>query len=419
MKSNAAPNCDSPTAGLLSIAAAIARLQHSAAPVSEVEKVTLVDALGRVCADTLRSAIDIPPWPNSSVDGYAVRHVDLDQTKRMTLRVSQRIPAGIMGSPLEPGTAARIFTGAPLPDGADTVVMQEDCDESLGSVSVNSPVSLGDGVREAGEDIHRGDIVARAGQIIRAQDIGLAASIGIATLPVKRRLRVGLFATGDELAMPGQPLAPGQIYNTNLYLLWAALQKLGCEVISFGMVRDELNSTVHTLQNAATCCDLIISSGGVSVGEEDHVRTALLQLGELDFWRIAVKPGKPLAFGRIGGASFLGLPGNPVSAWVTFCLFAAPFIRLRQGADYAAPRAITAAARFSRTNRGVREEYVRARTLHDHSSGQQTQVEIHPNQSSGAFSSVPWSEGLVKIEADRTIKPGNEVEFYPYSEFGL
>lgn len=419
MKSNAVSVCDSPAARLLSIDAALARLRECAAPIGDIEHMALIDTLGRISAGLLRSNIDIPPWPNSSMDGYAVRHADVGNANETRLRISQRIPAGVMGAPLAPATAARIFTGAPLPPGADTVVMQEDCDESDNWVTLRGPVALGDSVRAQGEDVHRGDQILSAGQIIRAQDIGLAASVGLAEIPVVRRLRVGLMATGDELAMPGQVLQPGQIYDTNLFLLWAALRQLGCEVVSFGMVRDDLAQTIDTLQRAATQCDVVISSGGVSVGEEDHVRTALCQLGRLDFWRIAVKPGKPLAFGSMGKTSFIGLPGNPVSAWVTFCLFAAPFIRMRQGARDSPPQATTVIARFSRNNRGPREEYVRARLIDSHAMGELREVEIHPNQSSGAFSAVPWSEGLVKIEADRKIEPGAEVSFYPYSTFGL
>lgn len=411
--------CDSPAGGLLSIESAIDQLRAAAKPVDETETVPLVDANGRVLARTMRSEIDIPPWPNSSVDGYAVRCADLASAATVALPVSQRIPAGTTGGPLAAGSAARIFTGAPLPAGADTVVMQEDCIEKDRHVTFNTPATRGDGVREQGEDIHCGQEVLRQGRVLAPQDIGLAASVGLASLPVLRRLRIALLATGDELVRPGQTLKPGQIYDTNLYLLWSALHRLGCEVVSFGSVRDNLDQTRKALQQAASQSDLIISSGGVSVGEEDHVRTALSELGRLDFWRIAVKPGKPLAFGSIGETPFLGLPGNPVSAWVTFCLFGVPFIRLRQGASFTTPRPHRLAARFARNNRGPRQEYVRARVVESGIDEPAREVEIHPNQSSGAFSSVAWSDGLVKIEPDRQVNPGDPVDFYPYSAFGV
>lgn len=400
---------------LASIAMAISRIRECIVAISATETIALENALGRVSAEELVSPIDLPPWDNSSVDGYALRSADPSNALKKSITVSQRIPAGSMGTPLALNSAARIFTGAPLPQGADAVVMQEHCSVEGQSVVLNAPAVAGQCVRRRGEDVKVGDMLIKSRQVLRPQDIGIAASVGVANLRVARQCRVGIVATGDELVMPGQPLPPGKIYNTNLPMLRALVQQLGCSVKSYGLVADNLNQTERALQQASNETDIVLSSGGVSVGEEDHIRAALQGLGKLDFWRIAVKPGKPLAFGQIGDTPFLGLPGNPVSAWVTFCLFAVPAIRLRQGADVTPPQGISARANFRHNNQGPREEYARARLTSQ--NGSAWNVEIYPNQSSGAFSSIAWSEGLVKIEAGRHVMPGDEVTFYHHSSF--
>lgn len=400
---------------LASIATAIARIRECIVAICATETVALDNALGRISAEDLASPIDLPPWDNSSVDGYALRSADALNAVEHGIIVSQRIPAGRMGTPLARNSAARIFTGAPLPQGADAVVMQEQCTVEGESIFLKAPVIAGQCVRQRGEDVRAGDILIKSRQVLRPQDIGIAASVGVANLHVSRQCRVGILATGDELVMPGQPLPPGKIYNTNLPMLSALARQLGCTVKSFGLVADDLNQTERALRQAADETDIVLSSGGVSVGEEDHVRTALQRLGNLNFWRIAVKPGKPLAFGHIGETPFLGLPGNPVSAWVTFCLFAVPAIRSRQGADVTPPQSVSARASFRHNNQGPREEYARARLTTQ--NGSTLNVEIYPNQSSGAFSSVSWSEGLVKIEAGRHVMPGDEVTFFHHQSF--
>ncbi|NOR42234.1 MAG: molybdopterin molybdenumtransferase MoeA, partial [Gammaproteobacteria bacterium] len=305
---------------MISVDQAIDKILSQAVSVKEVENVEILDALNRVLAEDLHSTIDVPGYDNSAMDGYAVNSEDC-LTSGNELPVSQRIAAGQVGEKLEPGTAARIFTGAPIPAGADAVVMQEMCQQIDDKVVINAVVEAGCNVRQAGEDIKRDSIVLSAGSRLRPQELGLLASVGLAEFNVKRRLKVATFFTGDELVTPGQSLAPGQIYNSNRYTLCGLLQTMDCEIIDLGIVPDTLEATVNILEQAASVADLVVTSGGVSVGEEDYVRIALEQLGELSMWRIAMKPGKPVAFGRVGKALFMGLPGNPVSVFVTFLVF--------------------------------------------------------------------------------------------------
>jgi molybdopterin molybdotransferase len=349
------------------------------------------------------------------MDGYVVVAGDIPPDSEARLPVVQRIPAGHKGERLRRGTAARIFTGGPIPEGGDAVVMQERCRVEDGRVCIRGPVEPGEHVRRAGEDIARGERLLGERTRLRPQDLGLAASVGLAELPVFRKLRVAIFSTGNELLEPGQALTDGALYNSNRYALYASLVALGCEVLDLGIVPDCQEATRNALLNGAAGADLVVTTGGVSVGEEDHVRIALQEVGELDFWRIAIKPGKPLAFGHIGTTPFLGLPGNPVAAFVTFCLFSRPFILRLQGVEDVMPtptRAPILAAYATRPSK--RCEYIRARLERDKNGS--AAIAIHPHQGSGILSSTSWANGLALIPADAVIERGSLVDFLPFSE---
>ena len=392
-----------------------AALLAAATPLSTVEQVPTAEALGRVLAVDQISSLDVPPLDNSSMDGYALRCADLPAAGAR-LVVAQRIPAGSVGHTLAPGTAARIFTGAPIPHGADAVVMQELCSLDGDGVLIDHLPRPGEWIRRAGEDIARGAVVLTAGQRLGPQMLGLAASVGCATLPVFRRLRVALFSTGDELVMPGEPLPPGAIYNSNRYVLRGLLEALGCQVCDLGIVPDSLEATRAALRAAAGSNDLIITSGGVSVGEEDHVKPAVQAEGQLDLWLVAMKPGKPVSFGRVNdpaggnGADFIGLPGNPVSSFVTFLMLVRPFILRRMGVEDCLPHSIRLPAGFDWPRPDRRREFLRARV------GEAGQVELFPNQGPGVLSSTVWAAGLVDNPAGHAIAQGEPVSFIPYSE---
>ncbi len=417
------PGCGCDDAGcdsgkqLMPIEDALQLLLDSANPVTQTEKVSLLDAQGRILAQELFSTINVPPHDNSAMDGYAVRSADLPDAQQKRLRVSQRIPAGQMGTELEAGTAARIFTGAPIPPGADAVVMQEVCTPDAGGVKISGPVALGKNIRKAGEDIQVGDSILKKGTKLKPQDIGLAASVGISEVTVYRRLRVAIFFTGDELREPGETLEPGQIYNSNRHTMRGMLHNLNCELLDLGTVQDTLEATKSAMLRAAEEADLVMTSGGVSVGEEDYIRLALEQLGQLDMWRINVKPGKPLAFGKIGKTSFLGMPGNPVSVFATFCIFARPFILKKQGATQTAAVRFSVPAAFAWSKPGKRHEYVRARVEADDSG--RSVIKLYPHQGSGVLTSTSWANGLALIPANTTVKPGDMLEFIPFSEMSV
>ena len=364
-------------------------------------------ASGRVLASPALAPIDVPGADNSAMDGYVMRAADL-QAAGGSLPVSQRIHAGMAPKPLEPRSAARIFTGAPIPNGGDTVVMQERCRESDGRVSVEGEVSPGDNIRRAGEDLSAGDEIVAAGTRLAPQHLGLLASTGVESVPVMRRLRVATLATGDELVQPGQALSVGQIYNSNEFVLSGMLERLGCELIEPVRVADSVEATRTALEKAAAEADLIISSGGVSVGDADHVRDVVAELGRLDLWKIAVKPGKPLAFGRVGEIPFIGLPGNPVAVFVTFALFAAPLIRKLQGRRDLLPEPWMLPAGFGRERADKREEYVRVRW-------REGRLERYPHQGSGVLSSVAWADGLARIPIGHTFEPGEPVEYHSFN----
>lgn len=398
---------------MLSADEALSMILAGARPLAEVESVATVEALNRVLAERLVSTLNVPPLDNSAMDGYAVRVADIAAEGSTTLRIAQRIPAGAVGKPLEAGTAARIFTGAPIPSGCDAVVMQENCSTEGDSVIVNKAPQMGENIRRAGEDIAAGAEILPAGIKLRAQELGLAASVGIATLPAFRKLKVATFFTGDEIVMPGQPLKPGQIYNSNRFVLAGLLQALGCETTDLGIVPDNFSATVKALEHAAECADLVITCGGVSVGEEDHVKAAVEAVGRLNLWKIAIKPGKPLAFGNVGSTPFIGLPGNPVSAFVTFCLFVRPFILSSQGITSIAPQAFSLKADFDWLKPDKRREFLRAR-LHIEKDGS-TSAELYPNQGSGVLTSTTWADGLIEVPEGATIRRGETVRFLPFS----
>jgi molybdopterin molybdotransferase len=394
---------------VLTVDEALDRLLGAAQPLTDVETVDTLAASGRVLATGVVSSVNVPPMDNSQMDGYAVRTLDVPAVPT-TLPVSQRIAAGHVGAPLAPGTAARIFTGAPMPPGADAVVMQERCSAGEGTVTLNERPIAGAWIRRVGVDIAAGDRVLEAGRRLRPQDCGVAAAAGAAQLTVYRRLRVAVFFTGDELSMPGEPLAPGRIYNSNRYTLRGLLEGMGCEVFDLGIVPDDLGKTREALASASVGADVILTSGGVSVGEEDHVKPAVEAEGSLDLWQISMKPGKPLAFGRVRDVPFIGLPGNPVSSFVTFLIFARPFLLLRQGVTEPRLQALQLPADFELSTPDKRREFLRAR-VNDAGC-----VEIHRNQNSAILSSTVWAGGLVDNPAGQPIARGDRVRYLPYSE---
>ena len=402
---------------LLSLDEALVRLVAGAeaARIVETESISTFDALGRVLAADVVSAIDVPPADNSSMDGYALRVADAVMVGAL-LPVSQRIAAGSVGQALAAGTAARIFTGAQVPAGADAIVMQEQCEAVDGGVRVNSVPQPGQWIRRRGEDVRIGATVLARGLRLTPQAIGLAAGVGAATLTVCRRPRVALFSTGDELVMPGSvapaDLPPGSIYNSNRFTLRGLLQAAGCEVIDLGIVPDRLEATREALRRAAAANDLILTSGGVSVGEEDHIKPAVAAEGRIEMWQVAIKPGKPLAFGAVrrqagGEALFIGLPGNPVSSFVTFLLAVAPVLRAMQGLPPALPAALSMPAHFDWPRPDKRREFLRVRR--NGGGG----LDLFANQSSGVLTSAVWADGLLDNPPGRTIARGDIVNYLP------
>ena len=395
---------------VLSFDEALEMLLSRARQVKGTDRVALAEATGRVLAEPILSAVDVPPLDNSGMDGYAVRCADVPAAGT-TLRVTQRIAAGSVGHALEPGAAARIFTGAPVPPGADAVVMQEDCAPSQdGHVVVNRVPEPGDYIRKTGEDIRSGAEVLAPGTVLTPAAIGMAASVGAARLPVFRRLSVGVVSTGSELVTPGEPLPSGRIYNSNRYQLVSILKNLGCDVTDYEPLPDDYEATRRALRKAGALHDLVITSGGVSVGEEDHVKPAVEAEGELTLWNVAVKPGKPLAFGKVGNADFVGLPGNPVSVFVTFNMLIRPFLRKCQGATRFLAGSRRMIAGFAWQKPGNRREFLRVRV------GEDGRLERFPNQSSGVLTSCLWADGLADIPVGQKVEPGDSVSYIRFSE---
>lgn len=403
---------------MLTAQQALDHLLSHANPVSESESIPMQEALGRVLAENVNSLVDVPPLDNTSMDGYAVRAADTSSAGQV-LKIAQRIPAGSVGTQLEPGTAARIFTGAPVPPGADAVVMQEDCtlvEGTTGEVRVNITPTAGQWIRRRGEDLSAGKTALSVGIFLRPQELGVAASAGLTHLNVKRRVKVAAFFTGDELALPGEPLKPGGIYNSNRDTLLACLRSLGCEPTDLGIVPDRLDATRDALRKASKDHDLILTSGGVSVGEEDHIKPAVTAEGRLDLWQIAIKPGKPLAFGAVrksnepknGEAWFIGLPGNPVSSFVTFLLFVRPFILKLQGRKVIPNPTYMMRADFDWLKADRRNEFLRVKL------NQQGGLDLFPNQSSGVLTSASWGDGLVDCPPGQPIHRGDLVKYIPF-----
>ena len=415
---------------LMSLDEALEQVLGQVRVLGETESIAVLDADGRFLAEDLISALQVPPQDNSAMDGYAVRTEDL-QSPGAKLQVTQRIPAGHYGHALMPGEAARIFTGAPIPSGANAVVMQEDT-QTLESekhhpanpvVLVNVLPNQGQWIRRSGEDVSKGDVVLSQGTRLNPASLGLAASIGRANVRVIRKPRVALFSTGDELVMPGEVapenMRPGAIYNSNRFFLRALLMRAGCAVTDLGIVPDNLSDTLKVLKAAAQDHDLVLTSGGVSVGEEDHVKPAVEQLGRLNLWQISMKPGKPFAFGQLNvpstskqaGAYFMGLPGNPVSSYVTFQLLVRPFLMALQGQGQTASKSFLLQANFDFPKPDKRREFLRVQR---NAAGT---LDLFSNQSSGVLTSVVWGDGVIDNPSLQAIQHGDWVRFLPFAEW--
>jgi molybdopterin molybdotransferase len=407
--------CDTPQVSLVSYDDALRSLLSQVTATEVVENKPLLEALSRILAQSIQSTINVPPADNSAMDGYAINTVDIATEGKTRLPVSQRIAAGDVGQTLKPGTAARIFTGAPIPPGANAVIMQEQVEAIADTIEFEVRPIEHQNIRPAGNDIKVNDNILDQGCLLRPQALGLAASIGLQSLPVYRKVRVGIFFTGDELVEPGEALAPGKIYDSNRYTLHGMLQKLGCDIVDLGLVGDTLEATKAAMLDATDKADLVVTCGGVSVGEEDHVRIAIEQLGDLHMWRLAIKPGKPLAFGKINQTPFMGLPGNPVSVFATFMLFVSPVIKILQGRYWQKPTALPVTAGFDWPKPDSRREFLRARLEQDESLG--LVARIYPNQDSGVLTSTAWAQGFVEIAEGATVKIGDKVDYLPFSEF--
>jgi molybdopterin molybdotransferase len=411
-------DCFETTKSLLPLDEAVALLMDRLGPVTGVERVPLGRAAGRVLAEDVVSDIVVPPDDNSAMDGYALRYSDLTPGQATTLPVGLRIPAGHPAPrPLGPGEAARIFTGAPVPEGADTVIMQEVCEESDGKVTIPPGQTCGDNVRPAGGDVTVGQRVLSRGRRLDPADLAMAAQVGRAELAVFKALTVAVFTTGDEIVEPGEPLPPGALYNANRRALLALLAGLGADVLDLGNLPDKPDLIREALDRAADSADLVMTSGGVSVGGEDHVKDAVAALGTINFWRLALKPGKPLAFGTLKGKPFLGFPGNPVSTFVTFCLVGRPVVLRLSGVEggQLTPHRYPVAAGFELTRKAGRREFPRGRVSVD-AKGRAV-AELFPSQSSNLISSLTRSDGLVDLGENRTeISKGDLVPFLPFSE---
>jgi len=406
-------HCD--TSPLLAYHEALEQLTDSIAPLGKIVEKSLFQVLGAVLAQSVESHIDVPGCAMSSMDGYAINTTDLAEQGITTLPLSQRIAAGGVAETLTPGTAAQIFTGAPVPRGADAVIMQEQVQLHAQDISFESRPTEGNNIRPVGNDICRGTTILSKGCRLRAQDIGLAASVGLQTLPVFAPIKVGIFFTGDELVEPGETLAIGKIYDSNRYTLHGLLETMGCEIIDLGLVGDTLDATREAMLRATTQADLVVTTGGVSVGEEDHVRIAIEHLGELRLWRLGIKPGKPLAYGQIDDTAFMGLPGNPVSVFATFCLFVCPVIQIMQGREWHKPISLPVRADFDWPKADSRREFLRARL--DTDADRQTRVQIYPNQDSGVLTSTVWADGFVEIAENQTVRAGEMVNYLPFAQF--
>jgi len=380
----------------------------------KTETLPIEQALGKVLAKPVTSNVDVPPHDNSQMDGYAINLLDL--THEDTFQISQRIPAGSDPAPLELGTVARIFTGAPIPAEANAVIMQEETEQVGDKVKMTAKMTRpGQNIRQTGEDIEAGQVILEKGHRLRSEDLGLITSIGIGEVSVYQPLKIATFTTGDELLEPGEPPETGKIYNANRYVLAGAIPQLGFELIDLGRVKDTLEETIEAMKQAAKVADVVMTTGGVSVGEEDHIKPAIESLGQLDMWKVKMKPGKPLAFGNINGTPFIGLPGNPVSAFATFNLFARPYLLRMQGVKHICITPLWLEADFDWPKSNFRREFARAKLKVDEKL-QKTVVELFPNQGSGVLTSAVWAEGFAVIPEDSTIKKGDKVAFYAFND---
>lgn len=402
-----------PSTGLLELIDALDLLLAGVGPKRAPEEVSIDEAAGRVLAAEVVASVDVPPVDNSAMDGYALRAGDVGESGAK-LPIAQRILAGAVGDPLAANTAARIFTGAPVPEGADAVVPQEVVTVEGEDVILTGPVEVGANVRHAGESVRSGDVVLEPGRRLGPAGLAVAASVGAATLRVHPRPRVATFSTGDELRQPGEALGPGQIHDANRPMLRALIETLGCEIVDLGRIPDDRAQTVQTLREASADADAIVTSGGVSVGEADHVHEAARELGSLTFWKVAIKPGKPVAFGRLGNAGFLGLPGNPVSAFVTFCLFARPYLLALAGRRDLAPVRRHIVADFDHRASPTRREFLRARCELD--ADDREVLRLFDHQGSHVLGSLAWANGLAEIPAGVTVDRGDLVHFWPFAD---
>ena len=415
---NQAVNCDSPVfnQSLLSADEALEFLLDASTATEKKESVSLDNSLSRILASDIHSTINVPGFDNSAMDGYAIALNDNQLLqKNLSFDIVDRIPAGSTGNELNKGCAARIFTGAPIPKGANTVIMQEECEvsEDESQITITRAIKLNENIRPTGNDILENDVILSSGKQIQPQDISLASSVGVAELTVYKKIKVGVFFTGDELVEPGIPLSSGQIYNSNRYALVALLEQVGCEVINLGNIEDKFSATCDALESLESQCDLIMTTGGVSVGEEDHVKPAVESLGEINLWKIRMKPGKPLAYGKVKQTPFIGLPGNPVSSFVTFCIFSLPFIKKMQGNNNYQSKIIKVKANFECKRAKPRREYARARIDHSEST---PVANLYPKQGSDVMSSIVWADGLVEIPENKTVELGELLNYYPLSE---
>ncbi len=392
---------------------AIARIKHSLCPVTEIETISLDTAVGRLMAKDIKAPLPLPPFNNSAVDGYAFKLTGDHQPLQLVGRSAAGLP---FGKPIGEGECVKIFTGAVIPDGADTVAMLEDCKLDGELVSPPPNLQINSNIREAGEDINKGEAVLKSGTRLRPMEIARLASLGYATVAVFQKLKIGILSTGDELIEPGKSLASGQIYDSNRYLLKTLFKKLGADVIDFGIIKDNPKSLQQTFSTAAKKCHMIISSGGISTGDEDHVKQSVQKLGKLDFWRIAIKPGRPLALGTIDDSVFLGLPGNPVAALVCAVNFGFTIANRLMGADAERPVPyVTLPAAFEMKKKAGRREWLRGRyiTTQDGITG----VKAYHSTGSALISSLTWANGLIEIPEEITeIKEGMPVRFIPFGE---
>ena len=401
---------------LMSADDALSFLIDSASVTAMTEAVSLDDSLGRILASDIHSTINVPGFDNSAMDGYTIALNDTQiAQENLSFDVVDRIAAGSTGNDLKIGNAARIFTGAPIPNGANTVVMQEECtlSEDKSQITVKRAINLNENIRPTGNDILKDNVILSSGRQIKPQDISLAASVGVGELVVFKKIKVGVFFTGDELVEPGNPLPSGKIYNSNRYALVALLKQVGCDVINFGNIEDKLDATCEALEALESQCDLIMTTGGVSVGEEDHVKPAVEKLGELNLWKIRMKPGKPLAYGKVKQTPFIGLQGNPVSSFVTFCIFSLPFIKKMQGNSNYESKILKVKTNFDCKRAKPRREYARVRI--DHST-ETPLANLFPKQGSDVMSSVVWADGIIEIPENTTFETGTILNFYSMSE---